>query len=151
VRLLHYSEAPLQIDEREYVQCVDYKPEGLWLSVQGEYDWEWWCRNEAFGLDRLAHPNLIVLAPSARLLWLSTPSQIQKFTRRYAVPSPAHRFIVGVDWSIVVEDYQGIVIAPYQWKCRHSIGWYYTWDCASGCIWDLKAIDCVERCEEVAA
>ena len=39
-------------------------------------------------------------------------------------------------------DYQGIIIAPYLWTRRHheSTGWYYSWDCASGVIWDARAI-----------
>ena len=37
----------------------------------------------------------------------------------------------------------GIIIAPYQWYCRMTVDWYYTWDCASGCIWNLDAIESV--------
>lgn len=48
-----------------------------------------------------------------------------------------------LDWLKVKQKYQGIIIAPYQWKCRmaQETKWYYGWDCASGCIWDLDCID----------
>lgn len=47
-----------------------------------------------------------------------------------------------IDWRRVAESYQGIVIAPYVWARRHHLasGWYYAWDCASGCIWDSAAV-----------
>ena len=36
----------------------------------------------------------------------------------------------------------GIIISPYQWDCRLALesGWYYGWDCSSGCIWDISCI-----------
>lgn len=32
--------------------------------------------------------------------------------------------------------------APYQWECRldRDTFWYYSWDCASACIWNLQAV-----------
>lgn len=50
--------------------------------------------------------------------------------------------VTAFDWIDVASRYSGIEIAPYQWKRRihPSTFWYYTWDCASGCIWDLSAI-----------
>ena len=49
---------------------------------------------------------------------------------------------LAIRWQDVALDYQGILIAPYQWSLRldKDFRWYYMWDCASGCIWDLSAI-----------
>ncbi|QBI98814.1 hypothetical protein SEA_BOBBY_184 [Mycobacterium phage Bobby] len=49
-----------------------------------------------------------------------------------------------IDWGKVAADYGGIIIAPYQWSRRMDPHWYYTWDCASGCIWNLEAIESLE-------
>jgi len=38
---------------------------------------------------------------------------------------------------VVSKEYDGIEIAPYQWDARLSLIWYYGWDVASGCIWNL--------------
>jgi hypothetical protein len=50
-------------------------------------------------------------------------------------------------WNLVKEKYQGIIICPYFHNRRlmtsHS-QWYYGWDCASGCIWD---VDCIKSFE----
>lgn len=46
-----------------------------------------------------------------------------------------------INWPMVADRYQGIVIAPYLWSRRMDGGlWYYGWDCASGCIWDAAAV-----------
>lgn len=50
---------------------------------------------------------------------------------------------IWIDWVKVKPLYDGIIITPYQWRCRldPDIFWYYSWDCASGCIWNLETIE----------
>jgi hypothetical protein len=47
-----------------------------------------------------------------------------------------------IDWYRVAEQYDGIIITPYIYERRLTeyTTWYYSWDCASGCIWNGKAI-----------
>ena len=47
-----------------------------------------------------------------------------------------------IDWAEVASKYDGIIISPYQWSLRLDMEmmWYYGWDCASGCIWNISAI-----------
>ena len=48
-----------------------------------------------------------------------------------------------INWQPLTEQYAGIIISPYQWKRRldgRASDWYYGWDCASACIWDLSAV-----------
>lgn len=47
-----------------------------------------------------------------------------------------------ISWKKVRKNYDGIIIAPYQWDCRNAseTTWYYPWDCASGCIWNLEKV-----------
>lgn len=50
----------------------------------------------------------------------------------------------GIDWNHVAESYYGIEISPYIIEARFSenkfLGWYYTWDIASGCIWHKRGL-----------
>jgi hypothetical protein len=144
VRLTHYSADPFSIDRaRTYVQDDTFKPRGLWVSVDGEDDWPSWCRGEEFRLDKLEHFTRLRLTPGAQVLSLCTPSDLDSFTRTYGVP--VERGYAFIDWSAVARGHGGLVIAPYQWSRRLSLTWYYPWDCASGCIWDLTAVELVAR------
>ena len=59
-----------------------------------------------------------------------------------------------INWKQVKKDFAGIEICPHQIKSRFGVNgetvdndimfWYYSWDVASGCIWDLNAIDAIE-------
>lgn len=121
------------------------KPRGLWVSFDGEDDWPSWCHREGFAEDRLVHRFRITLADDADILTVANDWEIVKFTHDYGtVPEgftsrwlrDAHR----IDWPRIASEHQGIIIAPYCWGSRLEIGWYYGWDCASGCIWDASAI-----------
>ncbi|QDM58016.1 hypothetical protein SEA_DALLAS_199 [Mycobacterium phage Dallas] len=141
LRLEVYAAAPITLDRsRIYTQAVDHKPEGLWVSVAGEDDWPTWCRGEEFSFDNLTVCHRVTLVPGANILHLKSPMDIDAFHYLYA-----NRGILDwIDWGKVAADYDGIIIAPYQWSRRMDPHWYYTWDCASGCIWNLEAIESVE-------
>lgn len=49
-----------------------------------------------------------------------------------------------IDWIYVYGLYDGIIINPWIESKKNSYLWYSGWECASGCIWGLKAIDTVE-------
>lgn len=148
--LEHYSAAPLgevqsRAQERPY--SAHEKPKGLWVSVPGENDWPSWCKMEDFGLDRLAHRTRLILSPGSRLLLVDNAEALSALEQRYGFlaeypPSSGSRQPrdLAIDWPAVARDWQGIVIAPYQWEARWESLWYGGWDCASGCIWDAGAI-----------
>lgn len=154
--LAHYSDEPIVGPLRFAPQHVptDYvsshsKPDGLWVSVDDGEGWQEWCRSEGFNLYKLAVRHEIRLAPDANILWLRSGLEIDAFTREYGEPptignSPAIR------WSRVADNYQGIIIAPYQWSRRLDVTWYYGWDCSSGCIWGPSAIADVSVQESIA-
>ena len=151
--LLHYAESRIErLEPREYKKDnQQFKPVGFWVSVSE--DWKQWCEGEDFGLERLTVCHEITLADSANILRLSTPEDLDQFTKRFALPDssgwPGRRFGERIDWEGVRCQYQGIIIAPYCWERRlaeHTF-WYYPWDCASGCIWDLGAIVSIEACQ----
>lgn len=162
MKLIHYTSKKIDIDlHRKYVDVenVAMKPSGLWVSVQGEDDWKWWCESEEFRLDGLNYAYEVKLKENANVLHLKTPFSLLEFTKKYGSdmhgnPLDLHKYfefdgfssgwgvgIINMDWAKAKKEYQGIIIAPYQWSCRFDLMWYYGWDCASGCIWDLECIE----------
>jgi hypothetical protein len=151
-----YADQRITLDRsRTYKQdnyiCSHSKPHGLWISVKGDDDWPWWCRAEDFAVESLHVCHRVTLRPDANILWLRSAEDIDAFTERYSKPwhfpgkpEAVYDLSTGIDWTTVATDYDGLIIAPYIWSRRLSCpasNWYYGWDCASGCIWNLSAID----------
>lgn len=114
------------------------KPEGLWVSVDGPDDWLSWCESEEYGVDGLQYRFTVTLAETARIKLVTSPDELRAFDAEFG---EGGRRSWHVSWDAVAQEYQGIIITPYLWECRLSDpSWYYTWDCASGCIWDAPAI-----------
>ncbi|WP_143545301.1 hypothetical protein [Rhodococcus sp. 15-649-2-2] len=148
--LVHYHSTALELDRgfdysKEH-QRTD-KPTGLWVSIAGEDDWESWCRLEEYAVDALAVPHLVTLADSANILILTTVNDLVEFDSEYGIESTyaSRTYRFEVDWPRLYGEFDGIIIAPYQWSQRHNgPQWYWGWDCASGCIWNLDAIAAFE-------
>jgi hypothetical protein len=134
MKLTHHSQHPLVFDPKRIYgdsRMPLCKPAGFWLSVDD--DWRRWC-SENGRFDEMAE---FKLASDANVLIIDSVRSLDLFSTAY---KRFDRYIVGIDWRLVRVRYQGIIIAPYQWERRMSLDWYYPWDCASGCIWDLRAI-----------
>jgi hypothetical protein len=149
--LSHYTdEKPWSL--RDWIappDCYDplHKPHGLWLSVDGEDDWPAWCEAESFALDRLQQRHVFAIVKPERIRMIGTVAELEAFHREYCAArddrSAARWGREYVDWARVMADCGGIIIAPYLWDRRLSgtgSRWYYSWDCASGCIWDVSAV-----------
>jgi hypothetical protein len=151
------------------------KPFGFWVSVKGEDDWPAWVQRqgEDFRADSLKHEYVVELHAGANIYYARTPEDIDRFHDKYKVDpwslSGVPDWIALVDggvewddrnwrssnpkdwllsWHKAAEEYDGIIIAPYQWIGRGSSLrdrplWYYIWDCAGGCIWNFHAIESV--------
>lgn len=163
LRLLHYRAQPGDFDRtRTYTQppiSGHGKPDGYWVSVAGEDDWPAWCTNGMNAPQRLAVAYEVRLSASANIRLVTSVAEIDAFHHEFAAASDFDRRYGygpnwwGIDWASVTEHYDGIIIAPYLWARRlgETCGWYYTWDCASGCIWNLSAIESVTVCAEAVA
>lgn len=131
---LHNTKEPLG-ELRAVAQDREWmKPRGLWYGV-GEA-WLEWCRSEMPSWVH-GHTYEIALRPRAKVLKLRTVKAVREFHDEYA---PKSRWS-WPDWARLAKRYDGIEIAPYQWRLR--LGWqtwYYGWDCASGCIWHPRAV-----------
>jgi hypothetical protein len=120
------------------------KPAGFWVSVDGKDDWKEWCEAENFGDLSQQYRHKVTLKADSNILLLTDKLEVLCFRERYGreTNNPLYQ-IPYIPWDQVAQDYQGIIIAPYQWELRLEEMWYYGWDCASGCIWDRMAIESV--------
>lgn len=115
-------------------QHVSDKPLGLWYSCGIEWI-EWVAMNMPDWIEPYVYG--IRLNPSG-LVALQTPEALDRFTSVYGVRGGRD-----VDWQRVANDYAGIEICPYQWERRRAphAQWYSAWDVASGCVWDMRAVE----------
>lgn len=160
-------------DDRHGRRSLPGKPNGFWLSdeTRGAYGWRAWCRAERFRPYGFRYEHEVKLVPNAKILYLRTPQEIDSFTHEYGyslldehdkregkVPFSkrigygryGQPYYDSIDWKRVAKKYHGIVITPYQWSRRLDGGcqWYYSWDCASGCIWNARAIESITMVKE---
>ncbi|MYB02022.1 MAG: hypothetical protein F4118_00330 [Acidimicrobiaceae bacterium] len=165
--LYHYSSEPIvDLVQREIVFGDTYdekhklgkyylrpnmKPEGFWFSPEDDNEqtdesWYDFCVDVRSMCQRLRYKYYVLVDPTANLLILDTVSKMYEFNRKYLVyeKEPVLRSL-SVLWNKVALDYQGILIAPYHYRLRlHAdFRWYYDWDCASGCIWDISVIQSI--------
>lgn len=151
--LKHYARGDFAGLDRDYDysrrRVRDDKPTGFWVSVQGPDDWYEWCTREEFCVSDLSNEYDVTLAPGANVLRIDNLGDLEDLTYRYpALTAEWRRSSVWADerypdWPRIAAEFDGIIIAPYQWAARLDLFWYYAWDCASGCIWNLDAIESV--------
>jgi len=139
-KLSHYSEKPLGelYDCEQEPALPNGKPNGLWVSVADAYGWAAWCKENNWRLLALEHRYEIVLHDDANVLWLRSENLLHSFTREFS--REKHHELDRVDWQLVAQRFDGILIAPYIWQSRLRLLWYYGWDCASGCLWRARAV-----------
>lgn len=143
---------PFTLDRhRLYDQTLRYdKPTGLWVSVKGDDDWQHWTQDNEFAEDTTipANEHTVTLTGNAQILTLGSMAEVFKFSDQFSLDTSwrrDHGRGYRIDWPLIAAQWDGIIIAPYQWECRYAdrMFWYYGWDCASGCIWNLNAIAAV--------
>lgn len=121
---------------------IPFKPNGLWLSDEnGDCGWKSWCENSDFGLDRLRYKTDFKCNITTWKV-LRNLDEAAEFDRQYCT----HEYCKGVrptiNWIQVAREYGGILITPYiRNHLRMEFMWYYTWDCASACVWDLSTVE----------
>ena len=142
----HHSYSPIEVvlpaQQDRRVRTVLGKPLGLWYSVDGS--WEEWC---ADNMPKWIAGKIVydVELGDERILALRTIDEILAFDAEYARAVFGCDFLTFPEWQRVAEDYDGIEIAPYCWELRLDLHWYYSWDCASGCIWTPRGVRLTRR------
>jgi hypothetical protein len=155
MRLIHYYEGHVILRPKIYDQFNFGKPNGLWVSVEDDQfpennlNWKEWCNDAEYCIENLQSEHEVILKPSANILYLKSAYDIFEFSKEFKKPSRLEDYesdTYHIWWFKVAEKYPGIIIAPFQRYCAIDIrcAWYYGWDCSSGCIWDLNAIESFE-------
>lgn len=123
--------------KRQYI-----KPNGLWYDIDG--DWISWCLAES--------PNWIrpyiyeVILDESKVLKINTIEEFEVFEDEYSIRDNTFsnfgivNCIDYINWLRVREKYGAVEITPYFWDKRLESYWYYSWDCASGCVWDSAIV-----------
>lgn len=121
------------------------KPPGLWYDVDG--DWKRYCFNDYWNQEGFEHRYELIL-DLKQIMIVDSPEMFELFCDSYHPVKPEFRSALHprwgeeISWTQLMKECAGVEIAPYFWKFRNDpkCNWYYTWDCASGCIWDYAAI-----------
>lgn len=146
--LSHFSKEPFEFDPKRKYSLEHkwaYKPKGLWLSHEDPqaFGWREWCEGEEFGLERLKYRSDFECDLTYWAV-LRTSDEILSFSKEYGMddPSSAVKIFKMMDWPRVVKEFSGLLITPYNWSLRlhPATHWYYGWDCASACCWNLKTV-----------
>lgn len=149
MRLIRYNKNVQTFDPNLVYPRSDrdayFKPCGLWVSDEDDYGWSKWCTSEEFQPDGLKYAHLVELYPDNNVLFLRSVEELDYFHKQFAThigdfEKKYRRKPTWLNWTNVYPLWQGIIITPYLWERRMDYMWYYGWDCASGCIWDLHAI-----------
>jgi hypothetical protein len=137
---IHMSKKPIhKLEKRLYAQISGDKPHGLWYGFGDEWiDW-----TETAGPERKGEYIYEVDIDSSNILQIKDYPEIARFTKEYGsskqiIPGK----IFSIDWSRIEYKYDGIEINPYLYHARldDKFLWYYSWDVASGCIWNLEKV-----------
>lgn len=159
-KLFHYCPVPFpEIQPHFHIAMgldVDqsHKPYGIWVSVEDYEDdqnWKTWCESEKFTLEGLKYRYAVKIKPESKILHITNTQELEAFSLKYAskkiengIMTRGTLFIYLIDWKDIKSEYDGIIIAPYNWECRlmnPTTSWYYSWDCASGCIWNYSCVE----------
>ena len=117
-----------------------HKPRGLWYSFGPA--WIEWLTNDYKELGKGyswennrvgGYSNIYVLSLNQKnVCCIHNLKAFDKFNKKYGTKNNQ-----GIYWEKVERDYAGIEIKFMQQRCS---GWYDSWDCSSGCIWNKKAV-----------
>ena len=130
-------------------QKNDVKPQGVWYGC-GDSWLKWMSREMPQWLDAVNYVYELELDQEF-ILTITNEEQFKKFEWEYwgRAPwqerggwndtGPPDGNFEMIEWDTLVGQYDGIEICPYLKQFRMSKSfWYYTWDVASGCIWDSQ-------------
>ena len=137
----------------KYKQNNTFKPTGFWYSCKNSrIDW---VTTENMGQFLHKYIYKIVLYSKSftnihnpdknKILLIQSLKDFDTFNDKfkYRKNEIESRFKDEINWDMVSKYYSGIEIAPLLEK-RRFVSWYYSWDVASGCIWNTDLIKKIE-------
>jgi hypothetical protein len=143
--LVHYSDTPLEEVVDAPFQVEGRKPVGLWFSNENKDGWRSWCKDQDFRQDQFNYKTTVKFKPDANILQLTNKRSVRNFQMKYGKPDdPYFPLNWKVDWPTVAKQYDAIYFPSYHNELRNDYRWYDSFDCASGCVWNAKAIESIE-------
>lgn len=132
-----------------FSQKIGDKPSGLWYECQdgSSSTWKEFCEaGLSSGYTKYDSTYSVVLN-DYNILFIPDEHHFEKFYEMYNVnhqadPDGTKGFDKVIDWPKVASHYAGIEICPYLSSKRMDDDsmWYYSWDVASGCVWDSSGV-----------
>ena len=133
------------------MQKTGLKPKGVWYGC-GDSWLKWMDREKPEWLDAVNYVYELELDQEF-ILTITNEQQFKRFESEYwgrapwqgrggwSETGPPDGQYEMIEWDTLVGQYDGIEICPYlqQFRMSNSM-WYYTWDVASGCIWDSQVL-----------
>jgi hypothetical protein len=140
MQLVHYSAEPLKevYSVPPEKQLVWKKPQGLWFSTNAKGGWKDFCHMSP-GLRQNNYKTNIKLG-NAKILHVTGKQGLAAFDRKYGVNAPDTWERRQIDWPKIAKEYDGIYFPVYYPELRDKYRWYYSWDCSSGCIWNIDPL-----------
>lgn len=120
-------------------QKIDMKPIGLWYGIGKS--WIDFVQSEM--PDRETDHVFKIDIDTNNVLIIDNDKSFLDFSNQYKDPQKEGRYgNYKINWPEVAKKYKGIEFSIYFYKYRmdNEHQWYYPWDVASGCIWDLSAV-----------
>lgn len=147
---IHNSKRKIKKLKGVVEQVSDMKPRRLWYGFDDS--WLTFIKNEMPHLEGKYFYEIDI--NSCNVLQLKTERQIRLFGQEYKVIDRdlytmdkklydlVKKSIFKIDWKRVSNEYDGIEINPYQSEMRmdNTHIWYYSWDVASGCVWNVNCL-----------
>jgi len=139
---------------RAYTQTAEklasHTPNGLWLSITGINDWETYCLKNNYNLANLKNEFQVKLKPHAQMLILYDDAAFDDFEKKYGYYAEGTEIhgkdrAFSVRWDEIIKDYQGLALPHIFPQLNTKGAWYDTWRCTSACIWDLQAVEKIEK------
>lgn len=129
-------------------QASGWKPKGIWFGVKSS--WVGWLEHE---MPQWKGDYLYSLEiDTTKCLVIKDEVDLLDFTKKYGrtregwpIQSDTELDHANIEWRLVAYQYSGIIIPQYFNRLRLDLMWYYPWDVASGCIWDVTCIKSVKQ------
>lgn len=145
LHMLRGEHKELNLCDRKYKQKPGSKPNGFWYGIDNS--WVDWCTSE---MPEWVTPNRYRLeVDMTKVLVVDTIEKMYDLNRHVVnTDEYFHRYNYDIDWCHFEKlGYKGIEIPRYMYELRmkQDFFWYYSWDVASGCIWDTSIIKSVTK------
>ena len=147
---IHIYDEEFTIYNGIITQKLNDKPSGFWISYPNiDNSWTGLCirifpdridpdLNTIYGVD----------IDTKKVLHINTIKKLESFHKEYSIQVSTFLLNHKIKWDVLTEKWSGIFIEymyPYLDQFRYPVhqeilSWYGTWDCESGCIWNIDAI-----------